>query len=267
VSSDSPGSPGDGFHVVIPVRYAARRLPGKPLAPIAGRPMIEWVHARALASGAREVLVATDDERIAAACRGFGARVRMTDAAHPSGTDRVAEVAAREEWGEQAVVVNLQGDEPLMPSRLLAQAARALLERPGHAVATLCTPIERAGELFDPAVVKVVRDVNGDALYFSRAPIPWHREAFAGGLEALPEGCRWWRHLGLYAYRVGFLRRLGGLARCPLEDIEALEQLRFLHAGERIHVAEAGERPPPGVDTAEDLERVRRVLAEGEEEG
>jgi len=241
------------FRVAIPARYASTRFPGKPLAPIAGRTMLEHVWRRACEAGAEEVVVATDDERIAAVADGFGAAVCMTRADHPSGTDRLAEVAQARGWSDDAIVVNLQGDEPLMPPGLLALAARSLADDPAAAVATLAVPIDAAAELFDPAAVKVVCDARGHALYFSRAPIPWDRDRFEAIEDAAVAAGGWLRHLGLYAYRAEFLRRYPRLAPAPAEQHEALEQLRALWHGFTIRVAVADQRPGPGVDTPEDL--------------
>ncbi len=248
------------FRVVIPARYASTRLPGKPLIDIGGKPMLQHVHARALESGASEVVIATDDERIRAAAEVFGARVCMTAAHHRSGSERLAEVITRLGYGEDEVIVNLQGDEPLMPPALLSQVAAGLLEHPAAPMATLCTPITSAEELFDPNAVKVVRDARGFALYFSRAPIPWDRDAFAEQPHTLPAGARHYRHLGIYAYRAGFLARYVATPACELETRESLEQLRVLWMGEKIHVAEAAALPGPGVDTLADLERVRALI-------
>jgi len=248
------------FSVVIPARYGATRLPGKPLRELGGRPMIQHVYERAVASGAREVIVATDDERIAEAVAAFGGQALLTDPAHPSGTDRLAEVVARRAYDDDAVVVNLQGDEPLMPPVLLEQVAADLRTHDDAAMSTLCVPIVSAAELFDPHVVKVVRDAAGYALYFSRAAIPWDREAFAVTRERLPETGAHDRHVGLYAYRAGFLREFVRWPACELERTECLEQLRVLWHGRRIHVAQARELPGPGVDTESDLQRVARLL-------
>jgi 3-deoxy-manno-octulosonate cytidylyltransferase (CMP-KDO synthetase) len=193
------------FRAVIPARYGSTRLPGKPLLDLGGRPMIQLVHERVLASGAAEVVIATDDERIRAAALGFGAEVQMTSAAHASGTDRLAEVALRRGWQEQDVVVNVQGDEPLLPPALVRQCAALLAADAGADIATLATPIESLEEFLDPAVVKLVRRADGRALYFSRAPIPWHRDGAVGGLATQGEFRGALRHLGLYAYRVGAL--------------------------------------------------------------
>ena len=250
------------FRAVIPARFASTRLPGKPLADIGGRPMIRHVYERVAASGAAQVIVATDDERVAAACEAFGAEVQLTSAAHASGTDRLAEVAARRGWRAEEVVVNGQGDEPLLPPSLVQQAAALLSADPGADIATLATPVLTLDEFLDPSVVKVVRRVDGRALYFSRAPIPWHREGASGGATTQRNFGGALRHIGLYAYRVRFLRRFAEMSPAPPEELEALEQLRALWHGHRISVLTTGHAPPPGVDTPEDLERVRRALLE-----
>ncbi|MCW9088571.1 MAG: 3-deoxy-manno-octulosonate cytidylyltransferase [Gammaproteobacteria bacterium] len=249
------------FHVIIPARYASSRLPGKPLRAIAGKPMLQHVCDRAQESGAASVSVATDDRRIAEAMAPLGIDVCMTGAHHASGTERLAEAATQLGLDEQDIVVNLQGDEPLMPPALVQQVATVLEGDHGADMSTLCTRIHTAAELFDPHVVKVVMDSRGNALYFSRAVIPWDREAFAVTTEELPEQALHYRHLGIYAYRVGFLQGYVKQPPCELERMESLEQLRVLWYGGRIHVAEAGELPGPGVDTAADLERVRKLFA------
>lgn len=249
------------FRVLIPARYASTRLPGKPLLDIAGKPMLQRVYEQALASGAQSVVIATDDARIEAAARGFGAAVCMTSPAHGSGSERLAEAVTLLGYGDDEIVVNLQGDEPLMPPPLLKQVADNLAAHARAEVATLCTRIHTAAELFDPHAVKVVMDREGMALYFSRAVIPWDRDAFAVTTEELPDQALHHRHLGLYAYRVGFLKRYVTLEPCALERMEVLEQLRVLWHGAGIHVAEAVVLPAPGVDTPEDLERVRRAIA------
>ena len=247
------------FRVAIPARYASTRLPGKPLRLLAGRPLIEHVYRRALASGAAEVVIATDDPRIRAVAEGFGATVCMTSAAHPSGTDRLAEVAAQLGWPDDAIVVNAQGDEPGLPPALARQVAASLAAHPDAGIATACARLDDPAEIFDPNTVKVVRDARGYALYFSRAPIPWHREAFRAGQLTLaqePAEPTWFRHIGLYAYRVAVLRRYPALTPAPSERAESLEQLRALWHGIRIQVIEADETPPPGVDTEADLARL-----------
>ncbi len=251
------------FTVIIPARYASTRLPGKPLAQIAGRPMIQHVYERAAASGAREVIVATDDPRIAEVVTAFGGRACMTATSHPSGSDRLAEVVSRLGFDDDALVVNLQGDEPLMPATLIRQVAQSLADHEAAAMSTLCEPIATAAELFDPNVVKVIMDQSGYALYFSRAVIPWDRDAFAVTTEALPEGSTHYRHIGLYAYRAGFIREYVRWPACELERMECLEQLRVLWHGRRIHVAVAREAPGPAVDTEADLRRVAQVLEAG----
>jgi 3-deoxy-manno-octulosonate cytidylyltransferase (CMP-KDO synthetase) len=250
------------FRIVIPARYASTRLPGKPLLPIAGKPMLQWVHERALRAGAAQVLVATDDQRIAAVAEGFGAQVVMTAATHETGTDRIAEVAALQGWSDDVMVVNLQGDEPLMPQALLQQVAGLLATDTQADIATLSAPVAGLSAFLDPNVVKVVGDARGRALYFSRAPIPWNRDAAPAGLgsQSQHDGAR--RHIGLYAYRVRALRRLAALPPSPLERLEKLEQLRALENGLSIAVADAIELPGPDVNTPEDLARVaERLLA------
>lgn len=242
------------FTVVIPARYASTRLPGKALADIAGRPMIYWVHRQALASGADEVIVATDDERIAAAVETFGGRAELTGGQHVSGTDRIAELAARLGWSTQRIVVNVQGDEPLLPSKLPAQVAGLLGDRPEASIATLTTAFVSQAEFEDPNTAKVVVDAKGFALYFSRAPIPHTADG------RFPAQAR--RHIGIYAYRVGSLRELTAAPPAPLERLERLEQLRALHLGLKIAVAEAVEVPAHGVDTPADLEAVRAIIAQ-----
>ena len=236
-----------GFVAVVPARYASTRLPGKPLSDIAGRPMVVRVVDRVLDSGAREVVVATDDERIADAVRAAGAEAELTAVDHPTGSDRVMEVVARRGWPDDAIVVNVQGDEPLIPPSVVDQVAGMLHDNPEFGVATLCHEITDRAEFDDPNAVKVVRDSAGAALYFSRAPIPFPRSAaFSGAL----------RHVGVYAYRVHALRRFVELPSAELEVVESLEQLRLLANGVRILVATAEERVPGGVDTPEDLARV-----------
>lgn len=254
-----------GFHVVIPARYASTRLPGKPLLDIGGTPMVQRVVERACASSADEVLVATDDARIAAAVhdprRPAQQIAVLTDPDLPSGTDRVAAVAAARGWSDDTLVVNVQGDEPFLPAALIEQAA-ALLERDAAAgIATLATPLGSIAEFLDPNVVKVVTAQDGMALYFSRAPIPWSREGAPDGLASQQDYAGALRHVGLYAYRVGVLKRITRLPPSVLEQCEKLEQLRALESGVRIAVGRCVEPPAPGVDTAADLERARRRVA------
>lgn len=250
----------NAFIAVIPARFGASRLPGKPLLDIAGEPMIAHVWRRACESTAQRVIVATDDSRIREALAPYDAEVVMTRADHPSGTDRLAEVAERLGLADRAVLVNVQGDEPLIPPQLIDQVAARLIGDPEASIATLAEPITDVDTLFNPNVVKVVRALSGRALYFSRAPIPWDRQAFASRPDWL-ETDGWLRHIGLYAYRAGFLAQYGDWTPSPLEQLEQLEQLRALHHGHAIQVALAAQPNPAGVDTAEDLERVRALLA------
>jgi len=245
------------FHVVIPARYASTRLPGKPLADIGGKPMVVRVLERGRASGAQSVWVASDHEAVLDAVSAIGGDALMTRADHASGTDRLAEVAASLGWGADEIVVNVQGDEPLIEPALIRAVADALGDDPDAAIATAAHPLASAAEMFNPNVVKVVCDARDRALYFSRAPIPWARDAFATSREALPADLPVLRHVGIYAYRVSFLRRYAGLASAPLEQWEALEQLRALWHGYRIRVLTVDAAPAPGVDTVEDLARVR----------
>ncbi len=251
------------FRVVIPARYASTRLPGKVLRPLQGRPMIEHVYRVAQASGAAQVIVATDDDRVAATVKGFGGEVCMTATSHASGTDRLNEVAATFGWDANAIVVNLQGDEPLMPPSLVAQAAHELSEHAKADISTLAGHFEQLAEWQNPNIVKVVRAASGFALYFSRASIPWDRDGYAAGNPVLPQGAVW-RHIGLYAYRVGVLKRFSTLSASPLEKIEALEQLRALYHGMNIYVGVANVSPGPGVDTEKDLQQVELLLAKNQ---
>ncbi len=248
------------FRVYIPARAGSSRLPGKPLLDIAGKPMLQHVYERAVESGAARVVVATDDERIRAVAEAFGATVCLTSPDHASGTDRIAEAAMSLAEDDDAVIVNLQGDEPFMPPQAIAQVADLLAG--DVPMATLCTPISKPEELFDPNIVKVVMSDAGRALYFSRAPIPFARAGFddagAGALFAARK--TWFRHLGLYAYRAASLRRLCRLPPCAIERIEVLEQLRALHYGLRIAIAVASSPVEGGVDTPGDLARCRQRL-------
>lgn len=248
------------FTVVIPARHSSQRLPGKPLLDIAGKPMIRHVWERAGQAGAQAVVIATDDARIFEACETFGAHVVMTSSDHPSGTDRIAEVSRTLDWDDDELIVNVQGDEPLIPPPIIAQVAGLLQGRPDAHMATLCTPIHDLVEYMDPNVVKVVAREDGSALYFSRAPIPWHRESAPAGLASQTRCRDALRHIGLYAYRAGALRTLADTPACPLETIERLEQLRALWLGFTILTDIAGETPGPGVDTQAQLEEVRRLL-------
>ncbi len=248
------------FTIVIPARYASSRLPGKPLLDLAGKTMLQRVWERAGASSAQRVVIATDDERINAAAQEFGAEVMLTRPDHPSGTDRIAEVVQRLELGDDAIVVNVQGDEPLIPAEVIEQVAANLAAHPEASIATLSESIDDPGTLQDPNAVKVVADRRGMALYFSRASIPWPRDHDWSTGE-MPPGS-WFRHIGLYAYRVAFLHRYTGWSAAPLERCESLEQLRALYEGERIHVEEACVPVPGGVDTADDLAALRQRLGQ-----
>jgi 3-deoxy-manno-octulosonate cytidylyltransferase (CMP-KDO synthetase) len=264
------------FHVVIPARYASTRLPGKPLLDLGGRPMVQRVVERAAASRAVELWVATDDERIAAAVHdpraghgGASGRARsialLTDPALPSGTDRVAAVARARGWPDDAIVVNVQGDEPFVLPALIDQVAELLARDPGAAIATLAVPIDTLDDFLDPNVVKVVVADDGAALYFSRAPIPWTRDAAPAGLGSQAGHGDALRHVGMYAYRVGSLRRITGMAPSRYEQREKLEQLRPLQAGLRIVVGVCAGAPGPGIDTEADLWRAReRVARQGD---
>lgn len=250
------------FRVVIPARFASTRLPGKPLADIAGRPMVVRVAERARLSGAQAVVIATDHADILAAAREHGVDALMTRADHATGTDRIAEVVTQLGLADDAIVVNLQGDEPLVPPQLVAQVAQLLQDRDEAAIATACHAIHDVADVFSPNVVKVTFDRRGYAHYFSRAPIPFWRDGFGQGLTALPAVDAYFRHIGLYAYRAGFLRTYGSLAPAPAEQLESLEQLRALWHGYRIAVAVCAEAPPAGVDTAEDLALARTLFAQ-----
>jgi 3-deoxy-manno-octulosonate cytidylyltransferase (CMP-KDO synthetase) len=248
------------FVVIVPARLASTRLPRKPLADIGGVPMVVRVARAAGASGAERVAVAADSPEIVDACAAHGVEALLTRADHASGTDRLAEAVEHLGLADDALVVNVQGDEPLMPPTVVRRVAEALAQRTDCAIATACHPLHDAAEFFSPNVVKVVMDANGRALYFSRAPIPWSRDAFASARDRLPPGLPARRHVGLYAYRAGFLRRFPQLPPAALEQHESLEQLRALAHGFGIAVIELPEALPPGVDTPEDLERVRALL-------
>lgn len=247
------------YTIVIPARMASQRLPGKPLLEIAGRPLIEHVWRRARASSARTVVIATDTDEIVAAAAAFGASTVRTSTTHQSGSDRIAECADRMHWDDDMLLVNLQGDEPLMPAACLDQVADLLAGDAGASAASLYWPITDATEVVDPNAVKVVTGRGGEALYFSRAPIPYAR-AYTDINAALREGLAWKRHIGLYAYRAGALRAFAATPPTALESAEKLEQLRFLEHGWRIAMAEAAEFIPAGVDTPEDLQRVEQLL-------
>ena len=248
------------FDVIIPARFASSRLPGKPLADIAGKPMVQHVYERAKQSSAERVIVATDDMRVAEVVRKFGGEVCMTSAEHASGTDRLQEVVANLGLREDRIVVNVQGDEPLIPPAVIDQVAGNLAANPSAGVATLAEPIHTLEDFLNPNIVKVVAAESGLARYFSRAPIPWPRDAFAAETGRLPEGLEPRRHIGIYAYRVALLGRFVGWPMAPLEQFECLEQLRFLYHDENIHVADAAEEVPGGVDTEQDLLRMCNLL-------
>lgn len=248
------------FRVVIPARYASARLPGKALLSIAGKPMVQWVYERAVESRAAEVLIATDDLLIVSAAHSFGADTVMTGTSHTSGTDRIAEVARLRRWPERDIVVNVQGDEPLIPPALIEQVATLLEANSGADLATLAAPILSLQEFLDPNAVKVVTDASGRALYFSRAPIPWSRDGAAAGMSSQKSFAGARRHVGIYAYRVGSLIRLAALAPSPLEITEKLEQLRALQNGFEIRVADTEQRPGSDVNTPADLQRVEALL-------
>lgn len=249
------------YHVIIPARYASSRLPGKPLADIAGKPMVQRVVETAGLSDAASVTVATDDQRIFDAVQGFGAAVVMTRADHVSGTDRLQESAAALALDDDAIVVNIQGDEPLLPGSVITQVADNLANNPWASMATLCEPIVHCEEYLNPNAVKVVFDDDGRALYFSRSPIPMARDCDLSTSESLPASIKAYRHVGIYAYRVAFLRNYVSWPEHPLEATEKLEQLRAMAHGAAIHVAPAVANLPAGVDTPEDLARVSAMVA------
>ncbi|BEU04043.1 3-deoxy-manno-octulosonate cytidylyltransferase [Agarivorans sp. OAG1] len=242
-------------HIVIPARYGSSRLPGKPLRDIAGKPMIWHVWQRAAESGYSSIVVATDDQQIVDAVERFGGKAVMTSREHASGSDRLAEVATKFAWDDQDIVVNLQGDEPLLDPALLVRVAQLAESATNAGLATLVSPIYAVDDLVNPNVVKAVFDQNKTAHYFSRAPIPWPRDAFAISKNAMPEG-DYFRHIGLYAYRVGVLKSIPQMPASPLESIECLEQLRPLQHGVEIKVAVVDKAPEHGVDTEQDLARV-----------
>src|SRR5271167_1152189 len=246
------------FHVIIPARFASSRLPGKPLLMIQERPLIYWVWQRALASGAATVLVATDDERIRSAALSFGADCVMTSQHHASGTDRIAEVVRNKGFAPEDLVVNLQGDEPMMPAQVVAAVAHAFRDAPRTEIATAVAPIRSLREFLDPNCVKALRANDGQALYFSRAPVPWPRDSVVADRPTRFAGA--WRHIGIYAYRVRSLLQFAAWPTAPLEAAEKLEQLRALENGMRMQLVALLQSPPAGVDTPEDLERVRTML-------
>jgi 3-deoxy-manno-octulosonate cytidylyltransferase (CMP-KDO synthetase) len=244
-------------YIVIPARYQSSRLPGKPLLDIAGKPMIQHVYERAMEAKSDGVIIATDDEKIANCASEFGAKVCLTSKLHQSGTERISEVIDKLNFLDDDIVINIQGDEPLIPSAIINQVAENLQQRKTLKMATLCEPIKTVEELFDLNINKVTMDAEGYAIYFSHAPIPWCRDEFSKVKKKLPEDFIYYRHIGIYAYRTGFVKQYVKWGSSPLEKIEVLEQLRVLWHGERIHVAVAKESPGPGIDTKTDLELIR----------
>lgn len=249
------------FHIIIPARYASTRLPGKPLRLLAGKPILQHVYEQAKKSQAQSVTIATDDEKIKTAAEGFGADVCMTSAEHTSGTERLAEVIDIKGYGEDEIMLNLQGDEPLMPPACLDQVAALLANNSTCKMASLCEPIGSVDDLFDPNVVKVVLNKDMQAMYFSRATVPWYRDAFMDNNRVLPdvEGL-FYRHIGLYAYRAGFIKTYLELSASPIEKAEALEQLRVLWHGYNIAMDIAEQAPGPGIDTEQDLQKVTDII-------
>lgn len=248
------------FRIIIPARYESSRLPGKPLLDLGGKPMIQHVYERSIASNAVSVAIATDDERIANAAKKFGAEVCMTSAEHVSGTDRITEAVTKLQYNQDDIIVNVQGDEPLIPADAIVQVAQNLAEYKEATVATLCEPITSTKEFLDPNVVKVIMDKDGYAIYFSRAPIAWDRDTFPLTVEQ-ELITKHFRHRGIYSYRVGFLQKFVTWGACELETTEALEQLRVLWHGEKIHVGISKEKIHQDVNTLEDVEIVRGLLS------
>lgn len=244
------------FHIVIPARYASSRFPGKPLQEINGKTMLQHVHQIAEKSTAKSIVIATDDQRIFDIAKTFCDQVLMTSDQHQSGTDRLAEVCKIKKWAEHEVVVNLQGDEPLTPPELLEQVASNIHNNSQASIATLSTPITDDADFHDANIVKVVSDINGYALYFSRASIPFQRD-----VENIDTSNIYQRHLGIYAYRVGFLNAYSDMPQCDLETLEKLEQLRAMYHGHKIHIQQAVKLPGPGIDTPEDLQKIHTILA------
>lgn len=250
------------YKIVIPARFASTRLPGKPLLPLAGKPILQHVYQQAIQSSADEVLIATDDKRIYQVAESFGAKVLLTDSRHENGTDRIAEVAQIQNWSDEQVVVNLQGDEPMMPVALIETVAQGLLQNSTAGISSLCTPIVEYADFIDPNVVKVVLDLQGFALYFSRAPIPFDRELKQQNKQQLSEKINSYRHIGMYAYRAGFLHQYQNMQVTQVEQAESLEQLRALYYGVRIHMGVVTDMPAHGVDTKEDLMRLETQFAD-----
>ena len=248
------------FTVIIPARFESSRLPGKPLKDIHGKPMIQWTWLQAKRSGAARIIIATESQEVKAACEGFGAEVCLTSEYHQSGTERIAEVIELSGLQDDEIIVNVQGDEPMLPPELIHQVAEGLEAHPHIQMATLCEPIDDVATVFDPHAVKVSRDVNDCAINFSRAPLPWSRDTFLKNSQTLPENWAYKRHIGLYAYRAGFVKHYVAWPACDLEHVEKLEQLRVLWHGEKILVLDALCDAGVGVDTPEDLARVRQLL-------
>ncbi len=249
------------FKVIIPARYASTRLPGKPLLDVGGKPMVQRVYEQALKSDADEVIIATDDSRIEEFAKKLGAAVCMTSAEHESGTDRLQEVAAKRQFADDEIVINVQGDEPLIPPGVINYVAEDLAQHPQAGISTLYEKIDELELVMDPNVVKIVFDKQGYALYFSRAPVPWSRDFFSSKEPRLPAGSQYYRHIGVYGYRVSLLHQFVSWPMSNLELVERLEQLRAMENASRIHCAEVPETIPGGVDTEEDLERVRALMA------
>lgn len=251
------------YSIIIPARYESTRLPGKALRVLAGKPLIQHVYEQAIKSQAERVIIATDDERIATFAHTLDADVCMTGQHHRSGTERSAEVIEMTGIDDDEIIVNLQGDEPMMPPACLDQVAGLLRDKDEVApMATLCEQLHSAADIFDPNTVKVIMDQHGYAMYFSRAPIPWHRDSFNNTTSEMPDGQAYFRHIGLYAYRAGFIRHYLEAEVCPLEKTESLEQLRVLYMGHKIRIAPVIESTGPGVDTQADLERVEAMLTQ-----
>lgn len=248
------------YKIVIPARYASSRLPGKPLIPLAGKPMVQHVYERAIEAGASEVIVATDDARIQEVVKEFGGHVMMTSVEHENGTERIAEVANAKGWPDDTVVVNLQGDEPLIPQSLIELTAQGLLDNADAGMSSVCTPIDSVEDVFNPNVVKVVLNQRNFAMYFSRATIPWDRDLYKNGQSKVTDQMPVYRHIGMYGYRVSFLKAYQDMQQCPVELTESLEQLRALWYGVNIHMSVIDQAPGHGIDTPEDVERVEQLL-------
>lgn len=250
------------YKIVIPARYGSSRLPGKPLIELAGKPMVQHVYERAVETGIKDIVIATDDQRIFDAAKGFGANVIMTRVDHENGTERIAEVAQKMGWQDDDVIVNLQGDEPLIPRALVELTAKGLLENPEAGMSSLCTPITSAEDAFDPNAVKTVLDNKGFAMYFSRAPIPFDRDLYKNTQEQITKLAPVYRHIGMYGYRVSFLKQYSEMEMTALEQAECLEQLRALCYGVKIHMSVIEQAPGHGVDTPDDVKRVEIQLSD-----